>query len=405
MRRRILALILLSLLAIATVGCAANNQPGTNPTNAPEETERQDALLNPIIITDENGAELGKIDNRANITAVDEGVFYSVLTLEEYAYTGVAEYHFFSLKDNSDVILGKLEDQGYETGFARTELNGVLYTLAVRGNPAGGDPVPLLLLAFDFANKTMKTYTVSEYGFPYAAMAAIDGKLLIMNHETDEGKAEKIYEFDPGTEEMKEILSFDSSVDSLRSVCAAENGFYLLRLKLNNDGENEMFIDRYDENYSKVSEQSVSGVLLRAITEVPAILSRQDALNEMGLNVSRFALIDDRLLVYENFGISRVAIDLQTEEIILAKDDNYSFATGNGGPVIYRLDFDAENVPEPEIIDIKSGEPVLIPFSPDDAHKLIQSVTVSGSGIWAVLSADSFPVQNCSGVIRVWPAK
>ncbi len=83
MRRRILALILLSLLAIATVGCAANNQPGTNPTNAPEETERQDALLNPIIITDENGAELGKIDNRANIIAVDEGVFYSVLMLEE----------------------------------------------------------------------------------------------------------------------------------------------------------------------------------------------------------------------------------------------------------------------------------------------------------------------------------
>lgn len=405
MLKRIIALMLLSVLAIAAAGCAANNQSGTNDTDAPEETERQDALLNPIIITDENGSEIGKIDNRANITAVDEGVFYSVLTLEEYAFTGTAEYRFFSLKDNSDVLLGKLEDQGYETGFARTELNGVLYTLAVRGNPAGGDPVPLLLLAFDFANKTMKTYTVSEYGFPYADMTASDGKLLIMNHETDAEKAEKVYEFDPAAEEIKEVLSFDSSVDSLRSVCAAGNGFYLLRLKINNSGENEMFIDRYDENYSKVSEQSVSGDLLRAITEVPAILSRQDALSEMGLNVSRFALIDGRFLVYENFGISRVVIDLQTEEIIFAKDDNYSFATGNGGPVIYRLDFNAENVPEPEIIDIESGEPVLIPFSTDDAHKLIQSVTVSGSGIWAVLSANAFPVQNGSGVIRVWSAK
>lgn len=405
MLRKIIALMLLSVLAIAAVGCTANNQQEPIATNVPDAAEQPITLVNPFVITDESGAELGRIDNSANFTAVDGGLFYSVLTLEEYAYTGTAEYRFFSLKDNSDVLLGKLEDQGYEAGFARTELNGMICTLAVRGNPAGDAPVPLLLLAFDTANKTMKTYTVSEYGFPYASMTASNGKLLIMNHETSGDKAEKVYEFDPAAEEIREILTFDSSVDSLRAVCAADNGFYLLRLKINNGGENEMFIDRYDEEYSKVSEQPITDVLLRAITEVPAIIDRQDAVSEMGLNVSRFAMLGGRYLVYENFGISRVVIDLQTEKIILAKADNYSVSIGSGGPVIYRLDFDAENVPEPELIVIENGEPARLPFTPDEAHRLIQRVTVSESGVWAVLTVDGFPMQNASGMIRVWHEK
>ena len=404
MRKRILALILLSVLTIAAVGCSANDQTDPIATNAPDETGQPAVLENPFVIIDGSGTELGRVDHSANITAVQGGLFYSVLTLEEYAYTGAAEYRFFSLKDNSDVLLGKLEDQGYEAGFARTELNGVLYTLAVKGNPAGSAPVPLLLLAFDTANKTMKTYTVSEYGFPYASMAASDGKLLIMNHETSEDSSEKVYEFDPASEEMKEILSFDSSVDSLRAVCAAENGFYLLRLKLMG-GENEVFIDRYDENGSKESEQSITDALLGAIMEVPAILGRQDALNEMGLNVSRFAIQDGRFLLYENYGVSRAVIDLQTGETILAADDNYSISVGSGGPVIYRLGFDAQDVQEPELIVIENGEKAAIPFTPDSDHKLIQCVTVSESGLWAVLMTDDFPTQNASGVIRVWSEK
>ena len=410
MLKKIIALILLSVLAIMAVGCTANNQ--TDPietntpaqTNAPEEPGQPVVLENPFVITDESGAELGKIDNRANFTAVDGGLFYSVLTLEEYSFTGTAEYRFFSLKDDSDVLLGRLEDQGYETGFARTELSGVVYTLAVQGNPAGDAPVPLLLLAFDIANKTMKTYTVSEYGFPYASMTASDGKLLIMNHETSADKAEKVYEFDPGTEEIRELLTFDSSVDSLRGVCAAENGFYLLRLNLSG-GENEVFLDRYDKNGVKVSEQSVGDILIRAITEVPAILDRQDASGQLGINVSRFAVTDGRYLVYENFSVSRVVIDLQTGETLLAVDDNYSVSVGSGGPVIFRLGFDAQDVQEPELIVIENGEAVLLPFTPDGAHRLIQCVTVSESGLWAVLMTDDYPTQNASGMIRVWSAK
>ena len=397
MRGKIIALILLTVFLITAAGCAANNGASTE-TNA---ENGQKTLDNPIIITDDSGAKLGEINNAANFTAVDGGIFYSVLTLKEYSYTGAAEYRFFSLSDKTDVYLGKLEDQGYEAGFSRTELNGVIYTLAVKGNPAGDSAVPLLLLAFDTVNKTMKTHTVSEYGFPYAAMTAAGGKLLIMNHETSKEKNDKIYEFDPGAESLKEILTFDSSSDSLRSVCAADNGFYLLRLKINKGGENEMFIDRYDEKYGKVSEQSVNETLVAAITNVRGITGRQDALNEIGMNVSRFYIADGRYMIYENFGLSRVAADLQTKETIAAKDDNYAVSTGSGAPVIYKIDFDADNVTEPEVFGVENGKLKQIPFTPDNGHKMIQTVTVSNNGTAAVLTSNAFPVQNGTGVIRV----
>lgn len=401
MCKRIIALILLSVFLITTTSCTVNNETNVNENNAESETDQQKTLENPIVIKDKIGAKLTEIDNRANFTAVDGGIFYSIFTLKENSYTGEAEYRFFSLNDKTDVYLGKLEDQGYEASFARTELNGVIYTLAVKGNPMGDDAVPLLLLSFDTENKTMKTYTVSENGFPYAAMTASGRKLLIMNHEMTAEKTDKIYEFDPAAETVKEVLSFLSSADSLRGVCAAENGFYLLRLKLNSGGENEMYVDRYDDKYNKVSEEQINDILIGAIKDIQGILSRQDALNEVGMNVSRFSVIDGRYMVYENFGLSRVAVDLQTNGTIIAKDDNYSISKGSGAPVIYRLDFDADNVSEPEIFGIENGKLKAVSFTPDDAHKLIQSVTVSKDGTTAVLTSDTFPVQNGTRVIQI----
>ncbi|MBO4869933.1 MAG: hypothetical protein J5585_09500 [Clostridia bacterium] len=399
MRKRMIALMLLTVFVLTAAGCSANDGTTTaadvtfeDVVNVPE---------NMIVITDENGAKFGYIDDCANFTAVDGGIFYSVVSMKENSYTGDAEYRFFSLKDKIDYYLGKLENQGYEAGFARTELDGKIYALAVKGNPAGGDAVPLLLLEFDPENKTMKTHTVSEYGFPYAAMTASGGKLLIMNHETTKEKEDKIYEFDPGAGTVKEVLSFKSSEDSLRGVCAADDGFYLLRLKLNNGGENEMYVDRYDAKYGKISEQPVTEILAAAITNVRGISGRGDALNEIGMNVSRFYIADGRYMIYENFSLSRVAADLQTKETLLAKDDNYAVSTGSGAPLIYRIDFDADSAAGPEIYGIENGQLKQVPFTPDGAHKLIQTVTVSESGTRAILTSDAFPVRNGTGVIRI----
>ena len=400
MCRKITAFILVFVILITATGCTVTNETVTTDSDTAAETDQR-TLENPIIIKDQYGAKLGEIDNGASFTAVDGGIFYRVVTLKEYSYTGDAEYRFFSLKDKTDVYLGKLEDQGYEAGFARTELNGIVYALAVKGNPMGDDAVPLLLLAFDTAKKTMKTYTVSENGFPYAAMTAAGGKLLIMNHEMTAEKTDKIYEFDPGAEILKEVLSFSSSADSLRGVCAADNGFYLLRLKLNGGGQNEMYVDRYDGEYEKISEQPVSDILADAIMNVRGILSKGDAYNEIGMNVSRFCISDGRYMIYENFGLSRVGADLQTGDVIFAKDDNYAVSVGDGIPLIYKIDFDADGASEPEIFGIEGGKIRQYQSATDGYHKLLQIVSASANGTLAVLFSDAFPVQNGTSVIVV----
>ena len=119
------------------------------------------------------------------------------------------------------------------------------------------------------------------------------------------------------------------------------------------------------------------------------------------MNISRFFVADGRYMIYENFGLSRVVVDLQTGETILAKDDNYAVSTGSGAPLIYKVDYDADNVSEPEIYGIENGKPKQVPFTPDGAHKLIQTVTVSESGTRAILTSDAFPVRNGTGVIRI----
>ncbi len=405
MYKKMIALILTAVFAAALTSCASNNVTAPTQTDPAIDNTRQNEPVNPLIITDEDGTELGRIDDLSAITAVRDGIFYSVFTLDEDSYTGTAEYRFFSLKDKTDVYLGELEDQGYEAAFARAELDGTVYTLAVKGDPAGEAAVPLLLLAFDTADKTMRSFTVSAYGFPYAAMTASNGKLIIMNHETSADKKEKIYEFDPDTGTITEILAFDSSADSLRSVCAADNGFYLLRLKLNTGAENEMFVDLYDDNYDKISETSVNDILINAITEVHGISGRQDALNEIGMNVSRFFMTGDGCMIYENFGLSRVAVNLNTKETIIAKDDNYAVSGGSGAPLIYRIDYAPDTAAAPEIYGIGSGELSRVSFTPDEGHKLLQTVTISADGILAILSSDAFPVQNGTGVVRILTAR
>ncbi len=365
-------------------------------------TDTPSVSENKMTILDNEGNHLGAIDSRANCTAVDRGIFYSIFELGEYQFTADTEYRCFDKENKQDVYLGTLEDQGYEAAYARTEYGGQIYTLAVTGNPMSDTPVPLILLAFDPAAGTMKKHIVSETGFPYACMAVSNGKLLIMNHEMTEPKCDRIYEYDPAAETIKEVLTFSSDTDSLRGVCPAENGFFLLRLKLKNDGENELYLDRYDNSYGKVSEESLSGMLIKAVMENPGIIDRQDALNELGMNVSRFIVQDERYLIYENFGMTRLIIDMQTGEAILVRDDIYSVSLGSGTPFFYRMDFDAEDAEEPDITGLIDGKLLKLDFKPADSHKLIRQVSHSADGTWLIISSDGYSMQDSTFVLHLW---
>ncbi len=401
--RKIKFFVILSAILLLVTGCGKTEPASQEPEKPTESgTSAETELVDPIVILEKDGTKIGQIDNRASATAVQNGIFYSVTDMAENAYVGTAEYHFFSLEDKRDVLLGKLENQGYEAQFTRTELNGVIYTLAIEGDPYNDPSVTLLLLAFDPQQKTMKRYTVTKYGFPYTSIAVLDGDLLIMNHEMSKDKAEKIYRFHPDTEKIEEVLSFDSGRDSLRAVTAAEDGFYVLRLRLNSGSENELYLDHYDKNFAKTAERKLSDLLAAAVMEVHGVANRQEAMNELGMIVSRFAVLSGRYLVYENFGLTRVIVDLENGGKVFSGDDHYSASVGTGEPVLFRLDFDPDHVEAPEILEIRDGALAKVPFEPADSHKMIQGVSRSASGTWAVYTTDNYPFHRGTQALTVW---
>ncbi len=398
MLKKLIAVFLILSLAFTVASCGGN-EPDAD-TTIPEPT--QPAPENVMDILDKDGAKIGEIDARASCTAMDGGIFYSVFELQDSQKTGNAYYRFYNTNSKQDVYLGTLEGQGYEAYFTRTELDGIVYTLAVVGAADSDAPIKLVLLALDPGAGTMKTHVVSENGFPYASMAVSNGKLLIMNHEMTQPRTDKVYAFDPANETITEALSFSSATDSLRGVSAAKDGFYLLRLKINNGGENEMFLDRYDNGFGKVSEQSVNEALVKATMEVHGIMSRQDALNELGMYLAGFSVEDGRYLFYENFGLTRVILDLQTGDAVLVKEDLYSLTVGSGAPYLYRMDYDPENVPEPEITGVVGAKLVQLDFKPAEPYKLIKDVSHSASGTWLVRASDGGSVMNSTSVLYVW---
>ena len=402
--KKALSILLLVVLLLSAAGCGgggannvpANSVPDPEPVGPGPDTQQQ-----MMQVVSKDGKPLGSIDCRANCTAMDGGIIYSVFELAENNFTAAAEYHFFSKESNKDVLLGTLGDQGYEAVYTRTELGGKAYTLAIQGNPMDGNADKLMLLEFDIKAGTMKQYVVSEKGFPYAAMAVHKGRLLIMNHEMDEQRTDVIVEFDPVPGTMKKVISLPGGKDSLRSVFGAEDGSYVLRADIGSS-ETELFIDTYDVEYRKVSERSLNDIFLKAFSGMPGFEDRQDVFNELMMNVSCFEVIGGRYLVYENFGRMRMAADLQTGEVLFADQDLYSVSVGSGAPAVYRMDFEPESVEDPEICTISGGSLKKLDFAPSGKEKMIRNVSHSAGGTWLVLTADSFRITDGSAALYLW---
>ncbi|MBR4655602.1 MAG: hypothetical protein IKO68_03265 [Oscillospiraceae bacterium] len=398
--------LLLTVLMIAALSACGDSGTETNTHDAPQteaQTElRTDSQAEPerlMTILDPDGGRLGGIDGRAACTAADAGILYSVFAPSEYQPTATAEYRFFRTADRKDLLLGRLEDQGYEAVYARTELDGVVYTLAVTGNPMDKTPDPLWLLALDPAGETMTKYQVSEDGFPYDAMASVGGKLLILNHETLAARCDKLLEFDPASGALRELLSFpDDGTVSLRGVCAATDGFCLLRLRLKNGNPAELLLDRYDNEGRKRSERSLNETLIPAAKSVSGLVNEADILNEFGMMVSGFSVQEDRYLYYENFGTLRAVLDLDRGEALLSKDDLWCLSRGSGSPAVYRLDFDGDRE-SPEILALRDGEWAEVSFELKDEHRMLRVLSHSPGGTWLLQLSDSVNAYDGSEVL------
>ena len=163
MKNRILTLFIAILLVMAFAGCGrkapSTDAPTDTPATAPTEAEKERTLEHYSEIADKEGHIIGKIDRNASVTACDAGLLYSIFEPGENEFTATAEYRFFRSEDRKDIRLGLLSDQGYEAVFTRTELNGIIYTLAISGNPLDYEKDTLWLLAFDPMKETMQQTT------------------------------------------------------------------------------------------------------------------------------------------------------------------------------------------------------------------------------------------------------
>ena len=172
MKLRILSILTAAALLLSLAACG-NSPAGTEsgdpaasqiPAVSSRPAETPAPPMEPeqsIDILDGSGELLGKIDSRAACTAADAGIFYCVFAPEGEKATADAEYHFFRVSDKKDIFLGRVEDQGYEVMDARTELDGIVYTLALSGDARDQLPDTLWLLAVNGAEGKMDRYQVS----------------------------------------------------------------------------------------------------------------------------------------------------------------------------------------------------------------------------------------------------
>lgn len=406
-KSKLLNLLIVFVIVCALITACKNNEKDGNEkatnekaTNDVISVTTEDDALNETIappdkmktIYDKDGIKLGEIDGRARCTAVDDGIFYSIFQLGEEEHTTTAQYRLFRKADNSDILLGNLKEQGYEAQFCRTEFDGHIYTLAIQGYPIDHEPDDLLLLVFDPKAGTMKKQVISHDGFPYASMAILNGKLLIMNQELSNDKHGTIYEYDPATENVRSVINVPDDQGSLRAISVSGEKVYLFRWKGGDGVEPTIYLDQYDVNFQKKNEKVINDVLVKAISDVHGIMNRADAINELGYYITHFSITDDRYLHYENFAITRVIVDLQTEETIFAKDDLYNGSNGGGVTLICRYDEDIASTESSEIFRFEKGKIEPVDFHLQDHHKMVRSVSSAPNGTWLVTAVDEFSV-------------
>ena len=418
MKTRILSILLTAVLIFSLTACGGG-KPADPSAAKPDDTKQTEAakpaesaapaadtqsVLEPVTphgvpfpeapgpaveIRDQNGGLLGKIDGRASASAADDGVFYSIFALEENRYSGLAEYHFYRFSDGKDLLLGTVENQGYEAFYARTELDGIVYALCLEGDPSDEAPDTLWLLAVNGKEGTMARCAVSHHGFPYAAMAVVNGKLLIMNHEMTDPKCDAVYEFDPAAGSLRQVLSLPASAasedDSLRGVCADESGFCLLRVHVRDGAPAGLFLDRYDSAYKKTSETDLTGLFVQEAQKIPGV--DDGALSEAGMMVAGFRLEGGRYLYYENFAITRLILDLEAGTSVFAANDLFTLTPGGGQPAFFHLEF-SEEAADHDVRILRGGsfQQVLIPAA--DSRAMLQNLTHSPAGSWLALLKD-----------------
>ena len=366
----------------------------TDPTNSQpvsEEPSHTEPISRPVEVVDKDGKHIGEMPVHTSVTLTDSCLFYVTAeqTNTDIISTGMTEsgmtescsYHLYDPQTGQDVSFGSIPEQDYEAGYVRTETNGKLYTLVTTGNALDQTPDPLWLAEFDLTAHSLQQYKISDNGFPYTAMTAVNGRLLILNHDQTDTLHDILYLFDPDSRQTEQVLTFalaDNTGDTIRQVYSDGKNVYLLRLHFEGENTVGMFLDTSDLSFNKLSEREISSLFREAAGKD---LVQEDILNEMKQMVSRFMVLDEQVIYYENFSATRFFGNIGNGTLFEETEgvgDMFLSASGSGQPFFYYFLGGGKN--DNTLFEWKDGSLEKTVFRANDERYYITAASGSPNG-------------------------
>ena len=409
--KRYFSLFLCALLCIGITGCSKGSgstevqtyeksgvtestiETSENSKNISDEfSDTKETDKNMTDIVDRDGRHIGQIPFNTGITLTNSGIFYTTVisgaASPDTVTVGMNEgakdkviYHLYDTKTCESYTFGSITDQDYEAGYCRTELDGKLYTLITTGNALDKDPDPLLLVEFDLQAHTINQYTISENGFPYTSMTSVNDKLLILNHDQTDVLDDKLYLFDTKSKQAKQVMQSELNGhfgDTIRSMHSDGKNIYILRLHFEGENNVTMFLDTFDLDLKKLSEKDISAMMRESAGKS---LVHEDVANEMKQMVSRFMVLDEKYVYYENFSETRFLGNIEDSKIFGETEgagDMFLASSGSGVPFFYCIFGGANN--ENSIYELKNGTLEKTVFKADDDRYYITAASRSSDG-------------------------
>ena len=390
MNRRMTAMITILCLMLtmpAITGCSAHDsQTADTDTADRSDTTDPDSMIR---IMSNDGKDIAEINSVGDVIAVPGNrLFYSQTNDDKT----ICSYHLLDTGTNKDTVIGTIDNPGYEAYYARTYLNGRIYTLVETGDIIDNKPDPLWLLEFDLSACSTKEYKITDNGFPYVYMAPTGDKIIIVEHDQQDVLYDRVKEFDPATGDIREIMNFelskDISGDTLRAVCSTNDKVYLLRIHCGNESAVSAYIDEYDLTYSKTAEYNITDIITDSLKDT---CTAADINNEMMQMVSSFKILDDGCFYYENFSSTRCIGNYRNGTLIYGMNDLFNSVKMCDRQYFYTMypEKISEGIDGNSIYEFSNGRlskvsDSKIPLICDEGH-VLYNITVSDGKTYALL--------------------
>ena len=310
----------------------------------------------------------------------------------------------FYMKDNNYYLLRQKDGQyesipfkvpegiSYETTYSRIYLNGKIYTLVTTGDLFDNQKDTLWLLGFDPESGECDPIKISENGFPYSGLTVKDGKIIVFFHDQEDILHDRIVEYDPSSGDTKEIMTFslenELKGDTVRSIYALDNKFYVLRLHFEDNINTSMFVDVFDSGFKKISEYNITDPLGSAVASCIATDDKGQLANEFAQSVSKFLIFEGRYLYYQNFSVTTCFIDLEESKVLYSIPEPFTCSIGDGEPVFYCI-FNDDSVKD--LIDpdcayrFKDGKLIKIPAVTVEDSRDVNLISSSSDGNFLIV--------------------